>query len=163
MYSGDKIKNHHKLAKDTSISVSVLPQEAHCLNDIVKKPSYTYFWLINCVKFSTHEQHRDKPTLVLMLGEEHTDTYRCPVDTGQCMAYGHRYLLKGKLQITYHTAARTVRTIFTCPTPRLDSSSALSSAALPWTPSCPKHMRGAQQMLIAVPMRRGKQGGKEYI
>lgn len=79
------------------------------------------------------------------------------------VAYGHGYLLKGKLQITYHAAARAVGTVFTCPTPRLDPSSALSRAALPRTPACPKHVRGAQQMLVAVPVRRGRQGGKESI
>lgn len=70
------------------------------------------------------------------------------------MAYGHRYLIKRKLEIAYHAAARTVRTIFTRPAPCLDPSSTLSRAALPRPPACPKHMWRAQQMLIAVPGRR---------
>lgn len=39
MYSGDKNKKHHKPAKDTSTSAPILPQEAHVLDDIVKKPN----------------------------------------------------------------------------------------------------------------------------
>lgn len=79
------------------------------------------------------------------------------------MAYGHRYLMKRKMKITYHAAARTVRTIFTCPAPCLDPSSTLSSAALPRPPACPKHMRGVQQVLIAVPVRRETKRQRIYL
>lgn len=79
------------------------------------------------------------------------------------MAHGHRYLMKRKLKIAYHAAARTVRAIFTSPAPCLDPSSTLSRAALPWPPACPKHMRGAQQMLIAVPVRREIRRQRIYL
>lgn len=42
VYSGDKNKNHHKPAKDTSTSAPTLPQEAHILDDVVKKLNYIY-------------------------------------------------------------------------------------------------------------------------
>lgn len=79
------------------------------------------------------------------------------------VAYGHSYLLKRKLNTAHHTAARTVRTIFTRPASCLDPSSTLSRAALPRPPACPEHMRGAQQMLIAVPVRREIRGQRNYL
>lgn len=84
-------------------------------------------------------------------------------DTETPVAYSHRYLMKRKLKAAYHAAARTVRTIFTGPAPCLDPSSTLSRAALPWPPACPKHVRGAQQMLVAVPARREIRRQRIYL
>lgn len=81
MCSGDKNKKPHKSAKDASTSAPTLPQEAHILDDIVKKLNYIHFLLINCVNFSTHDQNRDTRTLLTHVrGRAYTHTQ---------MPYGH--------------------------------------------------------------------------
>lgn len=51
---------------------------------------------------------------------------------------------------THHIAARAVGPILAGPAASLNAAPALGRAPFPRTPACPEHVRGAQQVLIAV-------------
>lgn len=63
---------------------------------------------------------------------------------------------------THHVAAHAVRPVLAGPAARLNAAPALGGAPLPGTPACPEHVRGAQQVLVAVSVR-GKPRGKKGV
>lgn len=59
---------------------------------------------------------------------------------------------------TYHITSCTVGPIFTGPTAGLNATPALGRAPLPRSPACPEHVWWAEQMFIAVSVRRKSKG-----
>lgn len=64
----------------------------------------------------------------------------------------------GSEVVTYHITSCTVRPILTGPTTGLNATPALGRAPLPRSPACPEHVRWAEQMFIAVSVRRKPRG-----
>lgn len=59
---------------------------------------------------------------------------------------------------THHIAASAVGPILASPAASLNAAPALGCAPLPRTPARPEHVRGAQQMLIAVSVKEKPRG-----
>lgn len=64
----------------------------------------------------------------------------------------------GSEAVTYHITSCAVRPILTGPTTGLNATPALGRAPLPRSPACPEHVRWAEQMFIAVSVRRKPRG-----
>lgn len=79
--------------------------------------------------------------------------------SGVCSLRSPRSRLRGGDEdSTHHVAAGTVGSILTSPAASLDATPALGCAPLPRTPARPEHVRGAQQVLIAVSVKEKPRG-----
>lgn len=72
--------------------------------------------------------------------------------------FPHSGLWIGSEAVTYHITSCAVRPILTGPTTGLNATPALGRAPLPRSPACPEHVRWAEQMFIAVSVRRKPRG-----